>query len=84
MFDDRLYKRGAITLHVLRQLLGDDTFFELLRTWTRSYRHGSVTTEDFIVLAAGLAPDADAVRELFMDWLYSPELPALPRAPRRR
>ncbi len=84
MFDDRLYKRGAITLHVLRQLLGDDTFFELLRTWTRSYRHGSVTTEDFIVLATSLAPDADAVRELFMDWLYSADLPALPRAPRRR
>ena len=27
MFDDRLYKRGAITLHALRGDLGDDAFF---------------------------------------------------------
>ncbi len=82
MFDDRLYKRGAITLHVLRLQLGDDAFFELLRTWTRTHRHGSVTTEDFTSLAAGFSPDADAVRALFTAWLDEPELPALPR--RRR
>lgn len=82
MFDDRLYKRGAITLHVLRLHLGDEAFFELLRTWTRTHRHGSVTTEDFTTLAAQFAPDADAVRELFAAWLDNPELPALPR--RRR
>lgn len=82
MFDDRLYKRGAITLHVLRLHLGDEAFFELLRTWTRTHRHGSVTTEDFTTLAAQFAPDADAVQELFAAWLDNPELPALPR--RRR
>jgi aminopeptidase N len=84
MFDDRLYKRGAITLHVLRQLLGDDAFFELLRTWTRRYRHGSVTTDAFVTLAAEAGSDGDAVRELFAAWLDSPELPALPRGNRRR
>jgi aminopeptidase len=84
MFDDRLYKRGAITLHVLRQLLGDGTFFDLLRTWTRTYRHGSVTTEDFIALATSVAADGDAVRRLFAEWLDAPELPALPRSSRRR
>ncbi|MEV8378665.1 M1 family metallopeptidase [Kribbella sp. NPDC056861] len=82
MFDDRLYKRGAITLHVLRLQLGDESFFELLRTWTRSHRHGSVTTEDFIELAVQFTPDADAVRALFAVWLDSVDLPALPR--RRR
>jgi aminopeptidase len=82
MFDDRLYKRGAITLHVLRSQLGDEAFFELLRTWAKTYRHGSVTTEDFTSLAAQFAPDPDAVQELFAAWLDDPELPALPR--RRR
>jgi aminopeptidase N len=82
MFDDRLYKRGAITLHVLRQHLGDDTFFELLRTWTKTYRHGSVTTNDFIELAATFSPDESAVRRLFADWLDARDLPALPK--RRR
>ena len=84
MFDDRLYKRGAITLHVLRQLLGDDRFFELLRTWTRRYRHGSVTTDAFVSLAIEACADGDAVRLLFSTWLESPQLPALPRASRRR
>jgi aminopeptidase len=85
MFDDRLYKRGAITLHVLRQHLGDDAFFELLRTWTRSHRHGSVTTDEFIALAVTVSSDEDAVRELFSDWLDSTELPALTSGrPRQR
>ena len=34
MFDDRVYKRGALTLHVLRRTIGDDDFFALLRDWT--------------------------------------------------
>lgn len=79
MFDDRLYKRGAITLHVLRQHLGDDAFFELLRAWTKSYRHGSVTTNDFVALAITFSPDEDAVRRLFADWLDSRDLPPLRR-----
>ncbi|MGW7685638.1 M1 family metallopeptidase [Kribbella sp. NPDC054772] len=82
MFDDRLYKRGAITLHVLRRHLGDDAFFELLRTWTRNHRHGSVTTAEFVALATVFSPDEDALRHLFAAWLDSYELPPLPR--RRR
>ncbi len=35
MFDDRLYKRGALTLHVLRCSVGDDRFFALLRAGRR-------------------------------------------------
>ena len=33
MFDDRVYKRGALTLHALRLTVGDDAFFALLRDW---------------------------------------------------
>lgn len=84
MFDDRLYKRGAITLHVLRRHLGDDAFFDLLRAWTRAYRHGSVTTAEFITMAATFSPDEEALRHLFGSWLDSYELPPLPRRPRMR
>src|SRR5829696_4304013 len=28
MFDDRVYKRGALTLHAVRSTLGDDDFFD--------------------------------------------------------
>ena len=33
MFDDRVYKRGALTLHALRLSIGDDAFFGLLTAW---------------------------------------------------
>jgi aminopeptidase N len=51
MFDDRVYQRGALTLHALRGRLGDDGFFSLLREWTERHRHGTVTTEQFMALA---------------------------------
>ena len=52
MFDDRVYKRGALTLHALRRIIGDDNFFALLRDWTTRYRHSTAVTDDFTGLAA--------------------------------
>ena len=37
MFDDRVYKRGALTLHALRTDVGDDAFFGLLRRWVADH-----------------------------------------------
>lgn len=75
MFDDRVYKRGALTLHLLRGRLGDEGFFDLLRDWTTRYRHGNAGTEDFTGLAAGYTPVP--LQPLWQDWLYSTALPAL-------
>ncbi|MFB6720368.1 M1 family metallopeptidase [Kribbella sp. NPDC056345] len=84
MFDDRLYKRGAITLHAIRLHLGDDAFFDMLRAWTKTYRHASVTTADFVAQATQFSADQDALREIFATWLGSYELPLLPRSARKR
>ena len=51
MFDDRVYKRGALTLHALRLTVGDDAFFSLLKDWVAEHSGGSVTTEDFRAFA---------------------------------
>ncbi|MGV0787273.1 M1 family metallopeptidase [Mycolicibacterium sp. XJ2] len=75
MFDDRVYKRGAMTLHVLRRHLGDDNFFALLRDWTARYRHSTVVTDDFTGLASHYADES--LRPLWDAWLYSPQLPEL-------
>ena len=48
MFDDRVYKRGALAVHAVRRHLGDEVFFEVLRAYTRERRHGSISTEDFV------------------------------------
>ena len=75
MFDDRVYKRGALALHALRRRIGDDSFFALLREWTSRYRHASVVTDDFIALAAQYTEDS--LRPLWAAWLYSAEVPEL-------
>ncbi|WP_241249688.1 M1 family metallopeptidase [Rhodococcus sp. X156] len=74
MFDDRLYKRGALLLHALRGTLGDEAFFALLREWTTRYRYLTVTTHDFIDLAGAHA--GQPLRELFTAWLDQPKLPS--------
>ncbi|WP_046314889.1 M1 family metallopeptidase [Mycobacterium sp. UM_Kg1] len=79
MFDDRVYKRGALTLHVLRGRLGDDAFFALLRDWTARYRHSNAGTEDFTALAAGYSPQP--LQSFWQAWLYSAAVPGL-TAPR--
>ena len=75
MFDDRVYKRGALTLHVLRQAIGDDNFFALLRDWTTRHRHSTAVTDDFTGLAANYADVS--LRPLWDAWLYSTDVPAL-------
>ena len=75
MFDDRVYKRGAITLHVLRTTIGDDKFFALLREWTNRYRNGTVVTDDFTGLAANYAEVS--LRPLWNAWLFSTAVPPL-------
>ncbi len=77
MFDDRVYKRGALLLHALRVTVGDETFFTLLRRWARDHAYGSVTTEMFVDLASELA--GQPLNSLFDRWLNEKELPALPR-----
>ena len=79
MFDDRIYKRGALTLHALRSVLGDDVFFTLLRDWVALHRHGVVDTADFRAHAARYSTvPLDA---LFDAWVFSAVLPAFVGAP---
>ena len=75
MFDDRVYKRGALALHAVRVALGDDRFFSLLRDWTADHRHALVTTDDFrrAVTAAG----GPAAAEVLSAWIDRTELPPL-------
>ncbi|RYB96039.1 M1 family peptidase [Nocardioides glacieisoli] len=77
MFDDRVYKRGALTLHALRRVVGDRTFFDILQTWVTRYTGRNVTTSDFEAVAAEVS--GQRLDDLFDAWLRSLELPDLPR-----
>jgi aminopeptidase N len=75
MFDDRVYKRGALTLHALRTTIGDGAFFDLLRRWAKTHQHGVVTTEEFEAMAEEFA--ARPLGTIFDPWLRRKPLPAL-------
>jgi aminopeptidase N len=79
MFDDRVYKRGALTLHALRLTVGDDAFFDLLRGWTAKHAHGTVSTDAFVEFAE-LSTGCD-LAGLLDAWLNREALPDLPAGP---
>jgi aminopeptidase N len=82
MFDDRVYKRGALTLHSLRLTIGDDAFRRVLHEWTTRGRHGVATTADFVALCVEVSGVADGSLEaLFAAWLEGTALPPAPRTP---
>jgi aminopeptidase N len=76
MFDDRVYKRGALLLHALRLTVGDERFFALLRTWVERHLYGSVTSAMFEALAEEVA--GAPLADLFGAWLRRKPLPPLP------
>lgn len=76
MFDDRVYKRGALTLHALRHRVGDTAFFDVLRSWSEAQRYGNVTTAMFVEHAEQVT--GEDLGGLFEEWLYAVDLPPLP------
>ncbi|GHF50036.1 metallopeptidase [Streptomyces mashuensis] len=70
-----VYYRGAMTLQVLRERIGDRAFFSLLRQWTRMHRGGNVRTGQFIALAEAVSHQD--LSKLFATWLSSRDKPKL-------
>ena len=69
MFASAVYRRGGMTLQALREKIGDDAFFKILKSWTAKYRHGNATTTQFIALSEKVSGrDLDA---FFNTWLYT-------------
>ena len=71
-----VYERGALTLHALRLLVGDEAFFAILREWTARFHNGNATTEDFVALAEEVS--GEVLAGFFEAWLFEPALPEIP------
>ncbi|WP_323749151.1 M1 family metallopeptidase [Curtobacterium sp. VKM Ac-2884] len=79
MFDDRVYKRGALALHAVRRTFGDDAFSAGLRSISERHRHGSVTVPDVLEAFADAAGrDVEAVRAVTGPWIDEAPVPPLP------
>jgi aminopeptidase N len=71
----RTYAKGAIILHMLRGIVGDSVFFNILRTYTYhpTVSYGVAVTEDFQQIAEDVSGmDLDY---FFNQWIYGENYP---------
>jgi aminopeptidase N len=76
IFDASVYTRGAWTLHALRLTVGDDTFFQILRTYYDRFQNSNASTADFIAIAEEVS--GQSLDALFQAWLYAEAVPDVP------
>jgi len=76
IFDgNRSYAKGAVVLHMLRGIVGKETFFNILRTYLEDpeLAYGVATTEDFQQIAEKVSgKDLDY---FFQEWIYGEKYP---------
>lgn len=73
LFGGSVYVRGSFALHCLRNEIGDELFFELLRSWADEKHDGHGSTDEFIAHAERIA-DRD-LSALFEAVLFARVLP---------
>jgi len=76
LFNTSVYLRGGWTLHALRLEVGDEVFFEIIRTYYDRFKYSNVTTKDFVNVAEEVS--GDNLDNLFNRWLYQLVVPPVP------
>lgn len=71
----RSYAKGACVLHMLRGVVGDSTFFDIMRTYSAdpSVSYGAATTEDFQAIAESVY--GSDLNYFFQEWIYGENYP---------
>lgn len=73
LYDYHLYPGGALRLHMLRALLGDDVFWTAVRDYVARFGGRTVETEDFRRVME--EHSSRSLTAFFERWLYSPGHP---------
>jgi aminopeptidase N len=70
----RSYSKAGIVLHMLRNIVGDNTFFNIIRSYTSSiHAYGNATTENFQAIVENVTgQDFDY---FFNQWIYGEKYP---------
>jgi aminopeptidase N len=76
LFNAGVYYWGALCLHALRLEVGDETFFEILKTYHKRFADGNARTADFVAVAEKVSGKELSV--FFDSWLYSEDLAPIP------
>jgi hypothetical protein len=73
VFRALVYNKGALVLHMLRRLLGDETFFRGIRLFYEDRRYQKAGTED---LERAMETASGRVLDRFFErWIYNAEIP---------
>lgn len=74
IFGSIVYDKGAWVLHMLRHVVGDATFFDIMTAYYNSpYQYGSAVTDDFKEVCESVSGmDLDA---FFEQWIYGTYYP---------
>ena len=75
VFRALVYNKGAMVLHMLRRLVGDEAFFEGLRAFYTGARFTKAGTDDFRQTMEKVS--GRALSEFFDAWIYGAEIPSL-------
>ncbi|WP_286930879.1 MULTISPECIES: M1 family aminopeptidase [Aeromicrobium] len=71
---DYVYGRGGMTFETLRTIVGDEDWFEILRTWVAENNGSDASTADFVALANRVS--GQDVTPVLNPWLYGTAKPA--------
>jgi aminopeptidase N len=68
------YRKGAWVLHMLRKVVGDQTFYDILAAYRAQYEDSAATTDDFAAIASAVA--GRDLTWFFTQWVYGSGAPA--------
>ena len=68
LFGTTIYNKGAWVQHMLRGVLGDPAFFQLLQTWYLTKRDASGNTAEYQATAEGIY--GSSLDWFFQEWVY--------------
>lgn len=76
LYSSGTYDRGAMSMHALRLRVGDEAFFNIVRTYFERYGGSSAGSAEFMAIAREVSgQDLDA---FFTAWLEAPQMPDIP------
>ncbi|MBR9978524.1 MAG: M1 family metallopeptidase [Bacteroidetes bacterium] len=69
------YSKGAAVLHMLRDILGEEEFVRVIRTWLRRYAFANAETNDFKRVIEDVT--GRSMQWFFRQWLYGAGYPVI-------
>lgn len=75
LFGLAVYYKGAWVLHMLRSMLGDAAYTQILQTYVQRHAYGSVSTPDFQQVCEEVS--GESLQWFFDQWVYQAGYPQL-------